>query len=206
MLAENLNLTQEKLDKLGFGQIGVLVKTSCMGDDWARIVQWTAPSSRWCLTGISPTRPSWIRWSSEAAAKYAMKKNITTPALARTDVVRRRRPAASPPPRRRNRQDRCNTRRKHRCPQRRRPQRAAGRTGIEVIYNHVILVLKGVSLQVPEGDRGLAGANGAGKTTTLRAVSNLLKGERGDATKGHIQYRGWGASNGCRPRNWSSGR
>ena len=63
--------------------------------------------------------------------------------------------------------------------------------GIEVIYNHVILVLKGVSLQVPEGKLvALLGANGAGKTTTLRAVSNLLKGERGDVTKGSIVYRG----------------
>ncbi|MCW0206661.1 ABC transporter ATP-binding protein [Achromobacter veterisilvae] len=62
--------------------------------------------------------------------------------------------------------------------------------GIEVIYNHVILVLKGVSLQVPEGKIvALLGANGAGKTTTLRAISNLLKGERGDVTKGYIQYR-----------------
>lgn len=62
--------------------------------------------------------------------------------------------------------------------------------GIEVIYNHVILVLKGVSLRVPEGRIvALLGANGAGKTTTLRAVSNLLKGERGDVTKGYIQYR-----------------
>ena len=63
--------------------------------------------------------------------------------------------------------------------------------GIEVIYNHVILVLKGVSLQVPEGRIvALLGANGAGKTTTLRAVSNLLKGERGEVTKGNIVYRG----------------
>lgn len=63
--------------------------------------------------------------------------------------------------------------------------------GIEVIYNHVILVLKGVSVQVPEGRIvALLGANGAGKTTTLRAISNLLKGERGDVTKGNIQYRG----------------
>src|SRR6266446_6940250 len=51
--------------------------------------------------------------------------------------------------------------------------------GIEVIYNHVILVLKGVSLQVLEGRVvALLGGNGAGKTTTLRAVSNLLAGER----------------------------
>ncbi len=63
--------------------------------------------------------------------------------------------------------------------------------GIEVIYNHVILVLKGVSLRVPEGRIvALLGANGAGKTTTLRAVSNLLRAERGDVTKGHIQLRG----------------
>lgn len=62
--------------------------------------------------------------------------------------------------------------------------------GIEVIYNHVILVLKGVSLQVPEGGVvALLGGNGAGKTTTLRAISNLLKGERGEVTKGSIRYR-----------------
>jgi len=62
--------------------------------------------------------------------------------------------------------------------------------GIEVIYNHVILVLKGVSLQVPEGGVvALLGGNGAGKTTTLRAISNLLKGERGEVTKGSISYR-----------------
>src|SRR5882672_5948568 len=63
--------------------------------------------------------------------------------------------------------------------------------GIEVIYNHVILVLKGVSLQVPTGHIvALLGGNGAGKTTTLRAVSNLLAGERGAVTKGSIELRG----------------
>ncbi len=63
--------------------------------------------------------------------------------------------------------------------------------GIEVIYNHVILVLKGVSLNVPEGKIvALLGGNGAGKTTTLRAVSNLLRGERGEVTKGSIELRG----------------
>src|ERR1043165_3275804 len=61
---------------------------------------------------------------------------------------------------------------------------------IEVIYNHVILVLKGVSLQVQEGQIvALLGANGAGKTTTLKAISNLLRGERGDVTKGEILFR-----------------
>lgn len=62
---------------------------------------------------------------------------------------------------------------------------------IEVIYDHVILVLKGVSLQVPKGGIvAILGANGAGKTTTLRAVSNLLKAERGEVTKGSILFNG----------------
>ncbi len=62
---------------------------------------------------------------------------------------------------------------------------------IEVIYDHVILVLKGVSLQVPEGRIvTLLGANGAGKTTTLKAISNLLRAERGDVTKGTIEFMG----------------
>lgn len=62
---------------------------------------------------------------------------------------------------------------------------------IEVIYDHVILVLRGVSLEVPEeGIVALLGANGAGKTTTLKAISNLLGAERGHVTKGSIEYRG----------------
>ncbi|MGM0586422.1 MAG: ABC transporter ATP-binding protein, partial [Pseudomonadota bacterium] len=64
-------------------------------------------------------------------------------------------------------------------------------SNIEVIYNHVILVLKGVSLTVPKGGiTALLGGNGAGKTTTLKAVSGLLKSERGEVTKGRILYRG----------------
>ena len=62
---------------------------------------------------------------------------------------------------------------------------------IEVVYDHVILVLKGVSLEVPEGGIvALLGANGAGKTTTLKSISNLLVAERGDVTKGTIDYQG----------------
>ena len=62
---------------------------------------------------------------------------------------------------------------------------------IEVIYDHVILVLKGVSLTVPPGGIvALLGANGAGKTTTLKAISNLLRAERGEVTKGSITFDG----------------
>ncbi|MFK7891741.1 MAG: ABC transporter ATP-binding protein [Granulosicoccus sp.] len=62
---------------------------------------------------------------------------------------------------------------------------------IEVIYDHVILVLKGVSLSVPKGAIvAILGANGAGKTTTLKAISNLLQAERGEVTKGSIEFNG----------------
>jgi branched-chain amino acid transport system ATP-binding protein len=62
---------------------------------------------------------------------------------------------------------------------------------IEVIYDGVILVLKGVSLNVHDGGiTTLLGANGAGKTTTLKAVSGLLRTERGDVTKGSIEFNG----------------
>jgi len=62
---------------------------------------------------------------------------------------------------------------------------------IEVIYDHVILVLKGVSLEVPQGSVvALLGANGAGKSTTLKSISNLLRAERGEVTKGTIEFKG----------------
>src|SRR5207302_8281364 len=71
------------------------------------------------------------------------------------------------------------------------PEAYLGVNNIEVIYDHVILVLKGVSLEVPEGKIvALLGANGAGKTTTLKAISNLLRAERGDVTKGTIEFAG----------------
>src|SRR2546421_8438523 len=75
------------------------------------------------------------------------------------------------------------------------PQRAAMLkvNNIEVVYDHVILVLKGVSLEVPEGGIvALLGANGSGKTTTLKAISNLLHAERGEVTMGSIEYLGEG--------------
>ena len=62
---------------------------------------------------------------------------------------------------------------------------------VEVIYDHVILVLKGVSLEVPRGGVvALLGANGAGKSTTLKAISNLLRAERGEVTKGSVSFKG----------------
>ena len=62
---------------------------------------------------------------------------------------------------------------------------------IEVIYDHVILVLRGVSLNVPRGGVvSILGANGAGKTTTLKAISNLLRAERGEVSKGSILFNG----------------
>ena len=62
---------------------------------------------------------------------------------------------------------------------------------VEVIYDHVILVLKGVSLQVQQGQIvALLGANGAGKSTTLKTISTLLRGERGDVTKGEVRFNG----------------
>lgn len=62
---------------------------------------------------------------------------------------------------------------------------------IEVIYDHVILVLKGISLEVPQGGIvALLGANGAGKTTTIKSISNILKTERGEVTKGSIEFEG----------------
>src|ERR1700694_5923349 len=70
------------------------------------------------------------------------------------------------------------------------PQAYLAVNSIEVIYDHVILVLKGVSLEVQERQIvALLGANGAGKTTTLKAISNLLHAERGEVTKGQIVFR-----------------
>src|SRR5690242_16303133 len=71
------------------------------------------------------------------------------------------------------------------------PQAYLSVSNVEVIYDHVILVLKGVSLQVEEGQIvALLGANGAGKSTTLKAISNLLGAERGEVTKGQIVFQG----------------
>ena len=64
-------------------------------------------------------------------------------------------------------------------------------SNIEVVYNNIILVLRGVSLTVEKGGiTALLGGNGAGKSTTLKSISNLLNSERGEVTKGSISYQG----------------
>lgn len=71
------------------------------------------------------------------------------------------------------------------------PEKILALKNVEAIYNHVVLVLKGVSLEVPRGGIvALLGANGAGKSTTLKAISNLIRAERGEVTKGSIEFDG----------------
>ena len=75
---------------------------------------------------------------------------------------------------------------------------------LEVVYNEVILVLRGLSIEVPEGDIvALLGANGAGKTTTVRAVSGLLDVHEGEATKGSITWKARTSPTQSPPRSWS---
>ncbi len=77
---------------------------------------------------------------------------------------------------------------------------------VEVVYNEVILVLRGLSIEVPDGRIvALLGANGAGKTTTLRAVSGLLDVHKGVITKGTITYDGTVITTGSRPRSSPGG-
>lgn len=79
-----------------------------------------------------------------------------------------------------------------------RPEPVLAVNNIEVVYDEVILVLRGVSLEVPEGEIvALLGANGAGKSTTLKAISGLLQTEDGEITRGSISYRGQDITNGA---------
>ncbi len=207
---ENLALDQKKLDALGFAGVMRPVSTSCadhLGSSWARIHTWDGAkwnfSSDWYQADDALIKPL-VKASAE---KYAAEKKIaashagwtaraeprsgsalvdlTHPVAARGRFPSRARAARTDRPSR--------IRRANLVPLEVFPMSniLLNVNGIEVIYNHVILVLKGVSLNVPEGKVvALLGGNGAGKTTTLRAVSNLLAGERGDVTKGSIELRG----------------
>jgi len=195
---ENLTLDQKKLDALGFGEMLKPVATSCadhVGASYARIQTWDG--SRWVPGDLYEANQQMIApMVHSAAAAYAHR---------RTSRPVRRRPARAEGVRAahtaRLRTTQAATRRTQVSSQVPATRQACGAdtergallvlNSIEVIYSHVILVLKGVSLSVPRGGIvALLGANGAGKTTTLRAISNLLRGERGEVTKGSIVYDG----------------
>ncbi len=166
---EHLNLTEQRLDQLGMKGFTHPVKVTCEDHE-----------------GNGPG-------ADPAVGRQEVERRLR---LDRADAGRR-------PPEARGGGDRGRQEaRLHRCATARRRSRAsdvvsdAARpllsvNNIEVIYDHVILVLKGVSLQVPEeGIVALLGANGAGKSTTLKAISGLLRTERGEVTKGGVELDG----------------
>ena len=185
---ENLALDQKKLDALGFAGVMRPISTSCadhMGSTWARIQTWDG--SKWSVhapTGMQADEQIIKPMVKTAADKYAAEKKLTRRhGDCQTDQHALTPKGPAPPSRR----EASEAGRSDPSAASRRSGAAVAPlldvNGIEVIYNHVILVLKGVSLQVPEGRIvALMGGNGAGKTTTLRAVSNLLarRARRGD--------------------------
>ena len=162
--------------QLGADGLMVPIQLSCAnheGNGQVRIQQWDGKNWNFVSDWIQPDR-------DDADRDVRGTRRSPTP---------RRRPSPRATARRR-----CEAAR-HRLPSSRRlmtePAALLAVNNIEVIYNHVILVLKGVSLAVPSGGIvALLGANGAGKTTTLKAISNLLRAERGEVTKGSITFAG----------------
>ena len=213
---ENLALDQKKLDALGFAGVMRPISTSCAdhrGAAIARLHTWDGSkwvfSSDWIEADQSIIKPM----IKAAADKYAAEKKITRRTAEDCQQLHRLAPC---PPRPRGGVSHPEPSSKRRLLRRsRRAESCQGAracpnillnvNGIEVIYNHVILVLKGVSLQVPEGGVvALLGGNGAGKTTTLRAVSNLL---RRRARRGHQGQRSScaaSASKDCPLPTWCS--
>ena len=204
---ENLDLTAERIKELGFEGMLKPIKFTCADHEGARPGPRPAVgrqgSGRSSPTGTRPTRRCSEPMVKEASAKYADEKKITPRDCSKAELIASgqmtasnagggasRLPPQQPQPEPPNVTDtlaEARARRQGRMP--RKPILAVN--NIEVIYDHVILVLKGVSLDVPTGGIvALLGANGAGKSTTLKAISNLLQAERGEVTKGSIEFKG----------------
>ncbi len=186
---ENLNVTNARLQQLGATGLLPEIKTSCdnhEGSGKVKIQQWDG--AKWVVVS------DWIEGNKALihplfkANRGAVREGEGHYAGLREVVGATERPGGCLPPRTLFRKRKGGANQRHlRCPS----MTLLSVNNIEVIYDHVILVLKGVSLEVPEGRIvALLGANGAGKTTTLKAISNLLHAERGDVTKGSIEYRG----------------
>jgi branched-chain amino acid transport system ATP-binding protein len=187
---ENLNLDQKTLDAMGFAGVMRPVQTSCldhMGSSWVRVHTWNG--SKWEFTS------DWYQADEKVLRPMVMLASASMPTRRSSSRVRPRNARSSQGRPARAGRFPALPRAGGHCQQERRDAMSNANillrvNSIEVIYNHVILVLKGVSFSVPEGGIvALLGGNGAGKTTTLRAVSNLLHGERGEVTKGTIDLR-----------------
>jgi branched-chain amino acid transport system substrate-binding protein len=209
---ENLALDQKRLDALGFSGVMRPVSTSCsdhMGSTAARVQTWNGSKWEFSSDFIQADEQILKPMIKAGADKYLADKKMTRPYCpADWQSSRRGFVTALPNSHRGGRGGRLSRSRQLKGPfgpGSMQPTLSIGHgynnddtpnivlnvNGIEVIYNHVILVLKGVSLQVPQGRIvAILGGNGAGKTTTLRAISNLLRGERGEVTKGSIELRG----------------
>jgi hypothetical protein len=178
---ENLNLDQKMLDGMGFAGVMRPVQTSCldhMGSSWVRVHQWDGASGPSRPTGTSPMTRCCAPMVMLASGKYAEEKKLTP----RTPEQCKHVMPLAPRREARGLYSGIDDDSRQYLPQRqqRRGHLQPRDPG-----------LKGVSFNVPEGGIvALLGGNGAGKTTTLRAVSNLLHGERGEVTKGSIELKG----------------
>ena len=202
---ENLNLPEARIKELGFEGMLKPIKITCADHEGARdgrVQQWDGKEwkiiSDWYTANQETTEPlvkervGQVRRGEEDHAARLLQGELSA-TLVRYATAREAACAAS-----RIRISAGVTLR-DRCPDQASAAAAKAETAqpilavknIEVIYDHVILVLKGVSLEVPAGGIvAILGANGAGKSTTLKAISNLVRSERGDVTKGRIEFKG----------------
>ena len=209
---EHLNLTEARIKELGAAGLFPAMKTTCLDHEGSGMVRF----QQWDGKGFKPSTPYMVGRSRAGAqdgrgerreVRARRRRSPRATAARKASGAMQATPWHASPPAvpmaergrrvsqlRRGRQQRIDDRIDHastiRVRPRRRPRPTSSVNNIEVIYDHVILVLKGVSLQVPEGSIvALLGANGAGKSTTLKAISNLLRAERGDVTKGTIEFK-----------------